>query len=223
MTLTGLFFTMIGGSSKGRTWGKTMRGITTILVAIVLSSSVRAQTYDELAAMVEGPWHHVPNPVTKWQLERDDARCRVVAAQTQVDSTTPAIVARVRWTTQINCMKALGYEPGPAPPVQRANSRRTKGGLVEIKAAGGGVGVTPCSEFNQSREKPEIEAMFFSWAEGYLTGWNIGLPEESQKHVDLSLMPRSEQMEFLRKWCEANPSKRYVDGATTLLIRLRVN
>ena len=100
---------------------------------------------------------------------------------------------------------------------------QTRGGLDDLKAAGGGVGGTPCSEFNQSREKPEIEAMFFSWTEGYLTGWNLGLPKTSQEHVDLSLMSRSEQMEFVRKWCEANPSKPYMDGATALLIRLRAS
>ena len=100
---------------------------------------------------------------------------------------------------------------------------QTRGGLDDLKAAGGGVGATPCSEFNQSREMPEIEAMFFSWTEGYLTGWNLGLPQASQEHVDLSLMSRSEQMEFLRKWCEANPSKPYMDGATALLIRLRAS
>ena len=87
----------------GGTWGKTMRWITTIVVAIVLSSPARAQT---------------------------------------------------------------------------------RGGLDDLKAAGGGVGGTPCSEFNQSREKPEIEAMFFSWTEGYLTGWNLGLPQASQEHVE---------------------------------------
>jgi hypothetical protein len=198
-----------------------MRWITTVIVATVLSSPAVGQTNGEVAAMVEGPWHHVPNPVNKLQLERDDARCRVVAAQTPVNSTTPAVVERVRWITQINCLKALGYEPGP-PPV-RASSRRTKSGLDELKAAGGGVGVTPCSKFNQSREKPEIEAMFFSWTEGYLTGWNMGLPQASQEHAELSLMPRSEQMEFLRKWCEANPSKRYMEGATALFIRLRAS
>ena len=100
---------------------------------------------------------------------------------------------------------------------------QTHGGLDDLKAAGGGVGATPCSEFNQSREKPEIEAMFFSWTEGYLTGWNLGLPKTSQEHVDLALMSRSEQMDFLRKWCEANPSKPYMDCATALLIRLRAS
>ena len=57
---------------------------------------------------------------------------------------------------------------------------QTRGGLDDLKAAGGGVGATPCSEFNQSREKPEIEAMFFSWTEGYLTGWNLGLPRQAK-------------------------------------------
>jgi hypothetical protein len=51
---------------------------------------------------------------------------------------------------------------------------RAQGGLDDLKAAGGGVGATPCSEFNQSREKPDIEAMFFSWTEGYLTGTATG-------------------------------------------------
>ena len=41
-----------------------------------------------------------------------------------------------------------------------------QGGPDDLKAAGGGVGATPCSEFNQSREKPEIEAMFFSGTVG---------------------------------------------------------
>ena len=119
----------------------------------------------------------------------------------------------MRWTTTIVVAIVLS---SPA----RA---QTRGGLDDLKAAGGGVGATPCSEFNQSREMPEIEAMFFSWTEGYLTGWNLGLPQTSQEHVDLSLMSRSEQMEFLRKWCETNPSKRYMDGATALLIRLRAS
>ncbi len=101
-----------------------MRLIAIAAVAVALSSPAWAQTYDELAAMVRGPWHHVPAPASRLQLERDDARCRVVAAQTPINSTTPAVVERVRWTTQINCMKALGYEPGPSPV--RTTSGRTK-------------------------------------------------------------------------------------------------
>jgi hypothetical protein len=43
-----------------------MRWIATLVIVGVLSSPARAQTYDELAAMVGGPWHHVPNPVDKF-------------------------------------------------------------------------------------------------------------------------------------------------------------
>ena len=64
--------------------GKAMRWIVTVVAAVVLVDPVGAQTYDERAAMVEGPWHHVPNPVSKLQLERDDGRCRGVTAQTPV-------------------------------------------------------------------------------------------------------------------------------------------
>jgi hypothetical protein len=122
----------------------------------------------------------------------------------------------MRWITTIVVAIVLSSPVG-------AQTTSRGGALNDLKAAGGGVGATPCSEFNHSREKPEIEAMFFSWTEGYLTGWNLGLPKASQEHVDLSLMSRSEQMEFMRKWCEANPSKPYMDGTAALLIRLRAS
>jgi hypothetical protein len=104
--------------------------------------------------------------------------------------------------------------PGRAPA-------QTNGGIEGLSAAGSGVGVTLCSEFNRSRKKAETEFLFFTWAEGYLTGWNLGPPADSPLHAELSSMPRLEQMKFLRIWCESNPTKRYMEGATQLFVRLR--
>ena len=144
--------------------------------------------------------------MSKEQLERDQARCRVVAAQTQVNSTDSVVAGYARMAAQLNCMRALGYLPGPA--AAKSNTRRKAGlGRDDLKAASGGVGLTRCSEFNESRRKTaETEAMFFSWTEGFLTGWNIGLPDTSQEHAELSTIPRDDQMAFLRRWCEENPT-----------------
>lgn len=188
------------------------------VAVLALGSLAHAANYRGLEAMVNGPWHHLPNAVNVLQFNRDDAKCRVVAAQTPVSSTTPAVVEMVLWSTRINCLRSMGYEPGVgaiAKPAVR------KSGLAGIRAAGGGIGVAQCSEFTKSLSRPEMEAIFFSWTEGYLTGWNLGLPDKSKLHVDLSSLARDDQMEFLRGWCVTNPDKKYVEGATALLVRLR--
>jgi hypothetical protein len=192
------------------------------LSAVVLMPGVLtgAQSYNELETIISGPFHHTPDPVSKEQFERDQARCRVVAIQTQVNADSSVVAGYARMAAQLNCMRALGYLPGPAA---KTNTRRKAGlGLDDLKAAGGGVGVTRCSEFNEARGKTaETEAMFFSWTEGFLTGWNMGLPDTSQEHAELSSIPRDDQMAFLRKWCKENPTKRYMEGATMLFVRLR--
>jgi hypothetical protein len=60
------------------------------IAIMALSFGVQGQTYNELSAMVAGPWHHVPNAVSPLQFNKDEAKCRVVSAQTPIDSTTPA-------------------------------------------------------------------------------------------------------------------------------------
>jgi hypothetical protein len=188
-----------------------------MVAALLLISAAHAETGVQLEAMAAGPWHHLPNPVGEFQFNRDIAKCRLIALQTPVSSDTAAVVGIVRNTAQINCMKALGYEPGTGPKPKPA-PRNT---LANLGAAGGGVGVSPCADFSKSLNRPEMEAMFFTWTEGYLTGFNIGLPANSDLHVDLATIPREEQMQFLRRWCSENPSKRYAEGATALLARLR--
>src|ERR1700722_20110288 len=89
--------------------------ISAAIAFVTLPFGVRGQTYDELSAMVAGPWHHVPNAVSSLQHNRDQAKCNVVAAQTPINSTTTSVVERVRWTVFVNCLRASGYEPGGAP------------------------------------------------------------------------------------------------------------
>jgi hypothetical protein len=93
--------------------------------------------------------------------------------------------------------------------------------LADLSAAGGGVGIYLCAEFTRLREKPEVADLFFTWAEGFLTGWNMGVPDDSGLSVELSELSRDEQKQFIRDYCNANPTKRYLEGVTALMSKLR--
>ena len=133
-----------------------------------LSTGAHGQNHQELSAMVTGPWHHVPDARSTLEFNREMAKCQVVSAQTPVDSTTPPVVEIVRWRVLINCLKASGYEPGAAPV--RPNIASKKSQLAtSVKMAGKGPGISPCSQYNASRDDEKEEHVFFSWTEGFLT------------------------------------------------------
>ena len=150
--------------------------------------------------MVTGPWHHVPDARGTLEFNREMAKCQVVSAQTPVDSSTPAVVEIVRWRVLINCLKASGYEPGAKGPAVARQSASAKTKLSDLQGAGGGIGIYPCSEFTKALEKPDLEAVFFTWTQGFLTGWNMGAPDDSGFSVDMSGLTRDEQKEFMRDY-----------------------
>jgi hypothetical protein len=195
-------------------------GIVALGAALVPVGAL-GQINDDVAA-VAGPWHHVPSAVSAQQFNRDAAKCRVIAAQTPISSTTPAVIERVISNVIVNCLKASGYEPGAAnSPTVAKPSSAMKPALADRDAAGGGVGIYPCAEFTKLREKPDFEALFFTWAQGFLTGWNMGVPNDTGLSVELSKLSRDEQKQFIREYCEANPTKRYLQGVIALMAKLK--
>lgn len=88
-----------------------MRRRWALFLLFLASAPAKAITYHELQTMIQGGWCHVPAPVGEARFNRDQARCRLVAVQIPVTSTTPAVVEMVRWAAEINCLEALGYEP----------------------------------------------------------------------------------------------------------------
>jgi len=141
------------------------------LAALSLSTGSYGQNYQELSAMVTGPWHHVPDARSTLEFNREMAKCQVVSAQTPVNSTTPSVVETVRWRVLINCLKASGYEPGAAPA---RNSALKKNNIASsVKVAGKGPGISPCSQYSASRSDEKEEHVFLSCAEGFLTGSNL--------------------------------------------------
>jgi hypothetical protein len=187
------------------------------IVAIMsLSTSAYGQNYQELSAMVTGPWHHVPDARSTLEFNKEMAKCQVVSAQTPVNSTTPAVVEIVRWRVLINCLKASGYEPGAAPA---RNVASKKSQATSVKMAGKGPGISPCSQYTASRGDEKEEHVFFSWAEGFLTGYNM--QAKSAEMVELSALTGGQQLQFVRDYCDQHPDKRYIEAVLALIQALR--
>jgi len=187
-------------------------------IVISLPAEAHGQSYHELSATVVGPWHHVPDSRSILEFNREMAKCQVVSAQTPVNSTTPAVVSIVRWRVLINCLKASGYEPGAAP-VQNITSK--KNDASGVKVAGKGPGISPCSQYNASRDDEKEEHVFFSWAEGFLTGYNMRA--KSAEMVELSALTAGQQLQFVRNFCDRYPDKRYIEAVLALIQELRGN
>jgi hypothetical protein len=187
-------------------------------VAIMsLSTSAYGQNYQELSAMVTGPWHHVPDARSTLEFNKEMAKCQVVSAQTPVNSTTPAVVEIVRGRVLINCLKASGYEPGAATAPNVASKKNQV--ATSVKMAGKGPGISPCSQYNASRGDEKEEHVFFSWAEGFLTGYNM--QAKSAEMVELSALAGGQQLQFVRDYCDQHPDKRYIEAVLALIQALR--
>jgi hypothetical protein len=187
------------------------------LAVMSLLTGAYGQNYQELSATVTGPWHHVPDARSTIEFNREMAKCQVVSAQTPLNSTTPAVVEIVRWRVLINCLKASGYEPGATS----VHSVATKKNLIatSVNMAGKGPGISPCSQYNASRGDEKEEHVFFSWAEGFLTGYNM--QAKSAEVVELSALTGGQQLQFVRDYCDQHPDKRYIEAVLALIQALR--
>lgn len=171
-----------------------------MMAVMMFPLGVQGQTYDELSAMVTGPWHHLPNALTPLQFSREEAKCRVVSGQTPVNSTTPAVVERIRWTVLVNCLKAAGYEPGSATVTKPVASSSDLSKLAALRFDD-----YSCADIARLRKtSPGVDTLFFTWARGYISGWNMSA-EQPMLRVDPAAMPAFDQLKFMREFCDANP------------------
>jgi hypothetical protein len=172
-------------------------------------------TYDELKAMVDGPWHHVPNAVSSLQFNKDEAKCRVISAQTPANSTTVSVVERVRWAALVNCLTASGYEPGAAATKTMLSNDSTS------KLAALRFDDYSCADIARLRKtSPMVDTVFFVWARGLISGWNASAEKPILK-VDPAAMRTDDQLKFIRSFCDGNPSKLYLAGVMELLAKLK--
>jgi len=195
----------------------------TITAVLFVSNAHGQNGYDKLKAMAEGPWHHLPNPVSSLQFDRDLAKCRVVVAQTPVTSSTPVLVETKLRMVLIDCLKASGYEPGAAPVGKPASDLST---LANIKYSN-----ILCTDIAKMRASSPnaTDTVFFIWIRGFIEGWNAGLETDGKKDVlrdevfkvDTVAIPVDQQMKIVRKFCDDHPSKSYLGAAMELILKLK--
>jgi hypothetical protein len=100
------------------------------------------------------------------------------------------------------------------------------GNAASDEIAGTGVGTRSCADFAKlfrtTATPTIIENVFFSWAQGYMAGWNVALSDtQKELTIDLSAMNTDAQKKYLRDYCDAHPLKNYMDGVVELMARIK--
>jgi len=87
-----------------------------------------------------------------------------------------------------------------------------------------GLGAATCATFREDiSQKPDLERVYFAWAQGYMNGLLIRAPEGQDENVDLT--PRQfglqAQLGFLRTFCIENSKANFSDAIHSLYQVLR--
>ena len=93
-------------------------------------------------------------------------------------------------------------------------------GVVKIV----GLGAATCATFREDIGKtPDLERVYFAWAQGYMNGLMIRAPEGQDENIDLT--PREmglrAQLSFLRTFCTENAGGNFADAIHSLYQTLR--
>ena len=88
-----------------------------------------------------------------------------------------------------------------------------------------GPGTMNCMQFSALRRQPQPVAQaaendFFFWAQGIMSGINMGKEAMGQPTKNLSSIDIDDQRQLLREYCNAHPTKTYMDGVIDLLNQL---
>jgi hypothetical protein len=89
-------------------------------------------------------------------------------------------------------------------------------------AVGEGVGTYACSEFlKASAADPSREALYFSWAQGWMTGWNLTRLQAKKPGMDLAGQTIDQQQALLQAYCIAHPTALYMEAVYRLYFSLK--
>lgn len=179
-------------------------------VGLICTSTVaggQAPAPGSIADQLSRPWRHVPNQVSDSQLKQDQAKCKVIAAQTpDIDEIKFDVV-------YLNCLRASGYEPVPnnEEPVQQ---QKSSGESLKY------IALIPCSGFTKLTAAPTTELELILWGRGFIEGWNAAATNPILK-VDPGEISAKNQAKFLEGFCRANPSKYYLEAIYALMAQLK--
>jgi len=87
-----------------------------------------------------------------------------------------------------------------------------------------GAGASTCGEFGQYyRKQPDFfEAIYFSWAQGYMSGFNAHRQAQGKPMFDLlpPNMKSKEQESFIRDYCDTHPLAPYSQAVISLYLEI---
>jgi hypothetical protein len=86
---------------------------------------------------------------------------------------------------------------------------------------GEGAGNQTCGDFAEMYRvnTRAAEGVYFSWAEGFMTGWNIALMpkgEDVPPSVNLKAVPIEQQRQHIRDYCDEHPLTQYAQAVADL-------
>ena len=91
------------------------------------------------------------------------------------------------------------------------------GSAAAEPAVGEGVGTYSCAEFTRAiKADPSREMLYFSWAQGWMSGWNLALMDAHKPTADLRTPDGADQRVFLTSYCKAHPAALYMEAAYRL-------
>jgi hypothetical protein len=85
-----------------------------------------------------------------------------------------------------------------------------------------GLGLQTCGTFAEAyRKSPEIaEGGYFFWAQGYMSGLNLGNLAHGGIAKNLASVPIKDEQHALRKYCDEHPLAQYQKAVLELFISL---
>ncbi len=84
-------------------------------------------------------------------------------------------------------------------------------------AAGQGVGTYTCAEASRAiRADRSLDLLYFSWAQGWMTGWNLAQMNANLPTVDLTALSLENQRAFIKAYCVQHTNGLYMDAVYKL-------
>jgi hypothetical protein len=86
-----------------------------------------------------------------------------------------------------------------------------------------GLGASTCGQFASSyRKSPElVELNYFAWAQGYLSGLNMGSLVQGGLSKNIGGISTDEQQRIIRQYCNDHPLSNYNQAVTDLYFRFQ--
>jgi hypothetical protein len=88
------------------------------------------------------------------------------------------------------------------------------------KAGWSGAGTMSCADVAAAlQQHPEDENLFFSWAQGFMSGLNTDLLKRGE--TDLNGLPLDAQKQFIRSYCRDHSRAPYFEAVFKLFDKMR--